>query len=98
MTGPLWGVEPTGAHVEIEGIDLLRVRDGQIVRNDAVPDGMALARQIGLVPAAGSALEQRMFAAFNVAHQGVAPRGRQAASSSASPTASGCCAAASRAR
>jgi steroid delta-isomerase-like uncharacterized protein len=66
MTGPLWGLEPTGAHVETEGIDLLRVADGKIVRNDAVPDGMALARQIGLVPDAGSTLEQRMFAAFNV--------------------------------
>ena len=66
MTGSLWGVEPTGARVEIEGIDLLRVAGGKIVRNDAVPDGMALARQIGLVPEAGSTLEQRMFAAFNV--------------------------------
>jgi hydroxyacylglutathione hydrolase len=66
MTGPLWGLEPTGAHIETEGIDLLRVAEGKIVRNDAVPDGMALARQIGLVPEAGSTLEQRMFAAFNV--------------------------------
>jgi glyoxylase-like metal-dependent hydrolase (beta-lactamase superfamily II)/predicted ester cyclase len=65
MTGPLWGLEPTGAHVEIEGIDLLRVRDELIVRNDAVPDGMALARQIGLVPPAGSGIEQRLFSAFN---------------------------------
>src|ERR1044072_8955493 len=38
MAGPLWGLEPTGAHVELEGIDLLTVRDGLIVRNDAVPD------------------------------------------------------------
>jgi glyoxylase-like metal-dependent hydrolase (beta-lactamase superfamily II) len=65
MTGPLWSLEPTGAHVELEGIDLLRVADGKIVRNDAVPDGMALARQIGLVPPAGSALESRLFTAFN---------------------------------
>jgi steroid delta-isomerase-like uncharacterized protein len=65
MTGPLWGLEPTGAHVEIEGIDLLRAADGKLVRNDAVPDGMALARQIGLVPPAGSALEGKLFAAFN---------------------------------
>src|SRR4051812_18177430 len=65
MTGPLWSLEPTGAHVELEGIDLLTVQDGLIVRNDAVPDGMALARQIGLVPPAGSALESRLFAAFN---------------------------------
>jgi glyoxylase-like metal-dependent hydrolase (beta-lactamase superfamily II)/predicted ester cyclase len=65
MTGPLWSLEPTGAHIELEGIDLLRVSDGRIVRNDAVPDGMALARQIGLVPPAGSALESRLFSAFN---------------------------------
>jgi hydroxyacylglutathione hydrolase len=65
MTGPLWSLEPTGAHVELEGIDLLTVADGSIVRNDAVPDGMALARQIGLVPPAGSTLESRLFAAFN---------------------------------
>ena len=65
MTGPLQRLEPTGAHVELEGIDLLTVADGLIVRNDAVPDGMALARQIGLVPPAGSALEGRLFAAFN---------------------------------
>jgi len=66
MSGPLSGVEPTGAHVELEGIDLLRVKDGLIVRNDAVPDGMSLARQMGLVPEAGSTAEQRLFAAFNV--------------------------------
>src|SRR4051812_33451571 len=66
MTGPLWGLEPTGVHVEFEGIDLLTVQDELIVRNDAVPDGMGLARQLGLVPEAGSSLEQRMFAAFNM--------------------------------
>jgi hydroxyacylglutathione hydrolase len=65
MAGPLWGVEPTGARVELEGIDLLRVEDGRIVRNDAVPDGMSVARQMGLVPEAGSATEHRLFAAFN---------------------------------
>jgi glyoxylase-like metal-dependent hydrolase (beta-lactamase superfamily II)/predicted ester cyclase len=66
MTGPLWGLDPTGVHVEFEGIDLLTVQDELIVRNDAVPDGMGLARQLGLVPEAGSSLEQRMFAAFNM--------------------------------
>src|SRR5919107_474695 len=65
MSGPLWGLAPTGARVEIEGIDLLHVRDGKIVRNDAVPDGMSLARQVGLLPPAGSAIEQRLFSAFN---------------------------------
>ena len=63
--GPLWGVEPTGARVELEGVDVLEVRDGLIVRNDAVPDSLSVARQIGLLPAGGSPAEQRLFAAFN---------------------------------
>jgi glyoxylase-like metal-dependent hydrolase (beta-lactamase superfamily II)/predicted ester cyclase len=65
MTGPLWGVEPTGARVELEGIDVLRVEGDRLVRNDAVPDSMSVARQIGLLPPAGSPTEQRLFAAFN---------------------------------
>jgi glyoxylase-like metal-dependent hydrolase (beta-lactamase superfamily II)/predicted ester cyclase len=63
--GTLWGVEPTGARVTFEGIDLLQVRDGLIVRNDAVADTLSIARQLGLVPAGGSPAEQRLFSAFN---------------------------------
>ena len=63
--GSLWGVEPTGARVTFEGIDLLEVRDGLIVRNDAVADTLSIARQLGLVPPGGSTAEQRLFSAFN---------------------------------
>jgi steroid delta-isomerase-like uncharacterized protein len=63
--GPLWGVEPTGARVELEGIDILQVRDGLIVRNDAVVDSLSVAREVGLLPNGGSPAEQRLFAAFN---------------------------------
>jgi glyoxylase-like metal-dependent hydrolase (beta-lactamase superfamily II)/predicted ester cyclase len=63
--GSLWGVAPTGARVDFEGIDLLEVRDGLIVRNDAVADTLSIARQLGLVPTGGSAAEQRLFSAFN---------------------------------
>ena len=63
--GVLWGIEPTGARVAFEGIDLLVVRDGRIVRNDAVADTLSIARQLGLVPEGGSPGEQRLFAAFN---------------------------------
>jgi glyoxylase-like metal-dependent hydrolase (beta-lactamase superfamily II)/ketosteroid isomerase-like protein len=59
------GIEPTGARVEIEGLDLLHVADGQIVRNDAFPDGIGLARQIGLIPGQGSTAEDRLARAFN---------------------------------
>jgi len=64
--GPLGGVEPTGTRVELEGIDLLEVRDGLIARNDAVADSLSVARQIGLVPRARSTAERRLFGAFNV--------------------------------
>jgi steroid delta-isomerase-like uncharacterized protein len=63
--GPFWGVAPTGARVELEGIDLLQVHDGLLVRNDAVPDSLSVARQLGLLPRAGSPAEQRLFGAFN---------------------------------
>jgi steroid delta-isomerase-like uncharacterized protein len=65
MTGPLWGLEPTGARVQLEGIDLLDVAGEKLVRGVAVPDSMSVARQVGLLPAAGSATEQRLFGAFN---------------------------------
>jgi hydroxyacylglutathione hydrolase len=71
MAGPLWGVRPTGARVEFEGIDLLQVAGGRIVRNDAVPDSLSVARRIGLLPAAGSGAERALFAAFNARTQAV---------------------------
>jgi steroid delta-isomerase-like uncharacterized protein len=63
--GELWGVEATGARVGFEGIDMLQVRDGKIVRNDAVLDSMSVAREVGMLPVAGSPAEQRLFKAFN---------------------------------
>ncbi|HSD80822.1 MAG TPA: ester cyclase [Solirubrobacteraceae bacterium] len=62
---PLHGVEATGGRIDLEGVDVLKVRDGRIAANDAIVDGMTLARQIGLVPADGSPAERRMTAVFN---------------------------------
>ncbi|MGP0102985.1 MAG: MBL fold metallo-hydrolase [Solirubrobacteraceae bacterium] len=59
------GVAPTGAPVELEGFDLITVRDGLIVSNDAFTDSMTFARQIGMMPPQGSAAEARMTQAFN---------------------------------
>lgn len=65
---PLNGtIEPTGARVELEGCDVLRVRDGKIVENDAYLDGASIARQLGMLPPLGSPQELRMTKAFNVA-------------------------------
>jgi hydroxyacylglutathione hydrolase len=62
---PFNGVMPTGAPVTFEGVDVLTVRDGLVHANDAFPDGLGFAREIGLMPPAGSTAEQRLMGAFN---------------------------------
>jgi glyoxylase-like metal-dependent hydrolase (beta-lactamase superfamily II)/predicted ester cyclase len=59
------GIAPTGQRVTLTGLDLVRVRDGLIVHNDAFSDGLGLARQLGMLPPAGSRGDQRMLRAFN---------------------------------
>jgi glyoxylase-like metal-dependent hydrolase (beta-lactamase superfamily II)/predicted ester cyclase len=64
--GSFNGIAPTGHRMEIEGVDVLSVRDGLIQSNDAFTDTMAVPRQIGMMPPLGSGAEQRMMGAFNV--------------------------------
>ncbi|MEP6953107.1 MAG: ester cyclase, partial [Solirubrobacteraceae bacterium] len=59
------GMAPNGAHVAIEGADVLRVRDGKIARNDAYFNAHDMLRQLGASPAAGSPAEQRMTSVIN---------------------------------
>jgi len=59
------GMEPTGARIEIEGIDHVVVADGQIAQVVAYTDSMTVARQLAVLPEAGSKAEQRMTAAVN---------------------------------
>jgi hydroxyacylglutathione hydrolase len=63
--GHFGGIAPTGMPVELEGFDLLTVRDGLIESNDAFTDSMTFARQIGMMPPQGSGAETRMAQAFN---------------------------------
>jgi hydroxyacylglutathione hydrolase len=63
--GHFGGIAPTGMPVELEGFDLLTVRDGLIESNDAFTDSMTFARQIGMMPPQGSGAEARMAQAFN---------------------------------
>lgn len=62
---PFEGIEPTGARVQVEGLDLLTVEDDLISRNEAFFDGAEMARQLGVLPAAGSSQEQRLNALVN---------------------------------
>jgi hydroxyacylglutathione hydrolase len=64
--GSFMGFEPNGARVDIEGVDLVRVRDERISVIDAYMNGAELARQLGALPAQGSAAEERMAKAFNL--------------------------------
>jgi predicted ester cyclase len=64
-TGKVEGVAPTGTAIDLEGFDLLTVRDKKIVSNHAYTNGMEMARQMGVMPPAGSAAERAMLAATN---------------------------------
>ena len=64
--GTFNGIEPTGSPITLEGCDVITVRDGQLVSNDAFADSMTFAREIGMMPPQGSTAEQRMTGAFNV--------------------------------
>jgi predicted ester cyclase len=60
------GMEPTGARVQLEGVDILTVRDGKIASLEAYMNGMEMARQVGALPPQGSAPERGMFALLNL--------------------------------
>lgn len=67
FTGPgrFQGVAPTGKTITLEGCDMFRVVDAQIVENNAYTNGMQIAQQLGLMPPQGSAAERAMTSAFN---------------------------------
>jgi steroid delta-isomerase-like uncharacterized protein len=60
------GAIATGAKIDITGCDVLTVRDGKIVHNDAYMNGMQMARQVGVFPQQGSGQERAMIGAANL--------------------------------
>jgi glyoxylase-like metal-dependent hydrolase (beta-lactamase superfamily II)/predicted ester cyclase len=64
--GSFQGFAPTGARVDIEGCDVVTVEDDLITRNEAYFDSGWMARQLGLLPPAGSATEARVARLTNV--------------------------------
>src|SRR4051794_6663720 len=59
------GIEPTFSRLDLAGLDIFALRAGLLVRERAYPDGSEFARQIGMLPPAGSTAEQRVTRAFN---------------------------------
>ena len=59
------GLAPNGAGVNLQGCDVLTIRDGRIQHNDAYMNGAEMMRQLGALPPVGSAPEKAMTAALN---------------------------------
>ncbi len=60
------GIAPTGAPVDVTGIDLMQTKDGKLVELWAYSNPMELARQVGVMPPQGSFPERAMFGALNL--------------------------------
>jgi predicted ester cyclase len=65
-SGRFEGLDPNGARVDLQGCDMLTVRDGRIVHNDAYMNGAEMARQLGALPPAGSLPEKAMTGLLNL--------------------------------
>jgi predicted ester cyclase len=67
FTGPgrFQGLTPNGKSIAMEGCDMLRVEDGQIVENNAYTNGMLVAQQLGMLPPQGSTADRVVTGAFN---------------------------------
>jgi hydroxyacylglutathione hydrolase len=58
--GSFQGFEPNGARLDTEGCDVFAVTEEKIQRNDAYLNGGDVARQLGVLPPAGSKAEARL--------------------------------------
>lgn len=67
FTGParFEGLSATGARVELEGCDMLTIRDELIEENRAYTNGTELARQLGALPSSGSLADRGLTGAIN---------------------------------
>jgi steroid delta-isomerase-like uncharacterized protein len=63
--GRLSGVNGTGKHISVDGVDHFVMRDGKIATNTVVFDQMQVARAMGVLPANGSGADRAMKGAFN---------------------------------
>ena len=63
--GPFQGIEPTGRVLDIRGIDVMEFEDGLLRNNTIYYDGLSFARQVGLLPPAGSRRDNAIMGGFN---------------------------------
>ena len=66
VTGtPFQGIHGTRRHIELRGVDVMRFEQGKLKHNTIYYDGLAFARQIGMLPSEGSLLDKAMTTTFN---------------------------------
>jgi steroid delta-isomerase-like uncharacterized protein len=65
--GPFQGIEPTGRHVDVRGVDVMEIEDGLLRHNTIYYDGASFARQIGMLPRAHSGADKAILSTFNAA-------------------------------
>ena len=63
--GKFQGIEPTGKRVQIRGVEVMEFAEGRYVHNTIYYDGASFARQIGMLPRAGSGAEKATLFGFN---------------------------------
>lgn len=63
--GPFQGIHATGRSVDLRGCDVMRFDGGLLKHNTIYYDGLAFARQIGLLPTEGSSADRALQAVFN---------------------------------
>lgn len=64
--GYFQGFAPNGARIDLEGCDVVTVKDDKITHNDAYVDSGAIARELGFLPPTGSRGEARLAALANL--------------------------------
>jgi len=62
---PFQGVHATGRNIELRGVDIMSSEQGKLKHNTIYYDGLAFARQIGMLPREGSRSDKAMTATFN---------------------------------
>lgn len=50
---PFQGIHATGRGIELRGVDVMRFEQGKLKHNTVSYDGLAFARQVGMLPAKG---------------------------------------------
>jgi predicted ester cyclase len=63
--GRFQGLAPNGRPIVLEGCDMLRVEDGEIVENNAYVNGQQIAEQLGVLPPIDSPVGKAMTGAIN---------------------------------